>query len=1195
MSPGKKIISTLITSIHTALHQVNLLRDSKGIDRSMEQRRYGLLMLKMFVFSARKLGDNEYLISFLTKLQESVCKFEKDTKSRPDRSPGDEDPTDTDIVDEEADSFFGEMDGWYNTLLDTTLQPSSLTKDEVLEIINSFLENLVELRKLPAEPPISDVILDAMKSLGEQMKFLKNLILFVTQTQGNVELGEDLSSHARDVAVNAACILTRGAFVCDAESVEEISLATSTLVQSIKPIDPELCEAYTDALKSSKFARRLSDASTDQDTDGEDQLQELLEGLRSLRKMILKWQQQNELDVKIKEDIVAVVCNAGVFICSLYQKDGQFDLGTLHYLLEAVKMILAELGEKGSQVSMYSQLAFVDFLLEKLMEHMACDVEPTAKIRAQTIREEFVSLRSFLGDSVELRQDQEKFQPLWDRVLEVAYKVEDLVDYTMVGDLPSSLSASFDSIKEEINCIKSEIKVIRLPEIKVKKVTASQSLVQSANPSMSKEVVGFHNEADSIINRLKGPKKLQIVAIVGMPGIGKTTLAEKIYNSSSVSSKKITPVETDMTVYDVADKLRRNLKRRPYLIFLDDVWGAEVLESLLESFPDDFVGSRIMITSRYHDVAQEPLELGQLNKHESLELLGKQLFGGNGWPTELGDLGMKIADICDGLPLNVVIIAGLLKSRKPDDWMEILETLSSGDLSRRCMDTLELSYRNLPEHLKPCLLYLAAFEEDEQISVKRLVQLWIAEGFVRKVEEKRLSDVAEEYLEELICRSLILVNQRKFDGRVKSFRIHDLIYDFCLQKSKDEFLFHFLEGGYNELSDFNEPHNARRLCIHSHLKHLVESKVYCSRIHSLRFSKFKENVGMRHISQMMHIGQLLRVLDLEKIFLTHGIPSEIGLLVLLSYLGIGGEMLEVPPSIGNLSNLETFIINTKKEMGIALPESFWNLGKLKHFYVRGPSKAVLPMENLDNSSNLYELDRISGLIISSMDNMEGIMQKFPNIRRLSFLLDEFDKGGGRNKVDNHGESLINIVVPNLLVQLESLCIFADRTCASMFAFSFPDSLKKLNLGCFDIRGSSLLSIGKLPNLEVLKLGGLNIEGETWSMEPEDFPKLRFLRLYFLTLRSWSGSDDQFQCLEKLELQLCQELEDMPTCLENIFTLQMIKVFACSETVVGLVKKIVDVQVEDYGNSDLKLYIQDDLEDWGTEVDEPESNDLDDGY
>ncbi|CAI9112963.1 OLC1v1013478C1 [Oldenlandia corymbosa var. corymbosa] len=225
------------------------------------------------------------------------------------------------------------------------------------------------------------------------------------------------------------------------------------------------------------------------------------------------------------------------------------------------------------------------------------------------------------------------------------------------------------------------------------------------------------------------------------------------------------------------------------------------------------------------------------------------------------------------------------------------------------------------------------------LSQERLLSLWMAEGFVRKVDMKRLSDVAGDYLTDLIRRSLLMVAKQTSMGRVKRCRIHDLLYEFCSQKAKEEHFFHFLGGGgYNELSAFNEP--------------------------------------------WFFACKLLRVLDLEQIHLDDGIPSEIGQLLRLVYLTIGGYVWEIPASIGNLSRLETLIIYVDEGFNLPLPDSFWNLQRIKHFFLS--SKAFtcdmgfrLPVTNLGNSSDLYGLDSIFGVAIPH-DALERVLEKFPN-------------------------------------------------------------------------------------------------------------------------------------------------------------------------------------------------------------------------
>ncbi|CAI9113265.1 OLC1v1013838C1 [Oldenlandia corymbosa var. corymbosa] len=681
-----------------------------------------------------------------------------------------------------------------------------------------------------------------------------------------------------------------------------------------------------------------------------------------------------------------------------------------------------------------------------------------------------------------------------------------------------------------------------------------------------------------------------------MPGLGKTTLAEKVYTDQSVSrhfqvrawtvvSQKVdkrrvfldllaqidpskcseATSSSDATTQDLAEKLWRSLKGKRYLIVLDDVWDVAAWLSLEESFPNDSKGSRIIMTSRHHDVAslgmldESPHELKPLNKDESLDLIQRQLFGGNGWPAELVDLGTQIYVISGGLPLILVIVTGILKSIMPGNWKKVLDDINPGKLQEHCMETLDLSYRHLPDHLKPCLLYFAAFQEDENVSVKSLLQLWMAEGFVREFGMKRPADVAEEYLNDLINRSLVIPTQRKSIGGVKTCRIHDLVHEFCLQKSKSEQFFHFLEGGNDALLAFNEPRYLRRLCIHSNTEQFVEAKVYCSHVRSLRFKNFDEEWFFGDASFIMRISKFLRVLDTEQVCLYWKIPSEIGLLVQLTYLAIACS--SIPQSIGNLSNLETVILNPYSFQCILLPNSFWNLQKLKHFYIRSKNSAfrvILPQEKLDSSSDLFGLDKISGLYISP-ECMDGVMKKLPNIRRLKFRIP-----------DEYGTGNVEIVVPNFLSKLESLHIRVDDLPSAMFEFTLPENLRKLTLVRFNLSKRCLSSLGTLANLEVLKLEGVHFEGNTWKLKEGGFSKLRILKLRSRNLRLWSSPDeDQLVSLEKLHLYDCSNLEEMPSCLQSIAMLQIIEVIYCPRSVVELVENIEEAQI-DYGNLDLKI-------------------------
>ncbi|KAL3502948.1 hypothetical protein ACH5RR_037397 [Cinchona calisaya] len=184
----------------------------------------------------------------------------------------------------------------------------------------------------------------------------------------------------------------------------------------------------------------------------------------------------------------------------------------------------------------------------------------------------------------------------------------------------------------------------------------------------------------------------------------------------------------------------------------------------------------------------------------------------------------------------IVILTGILATVEQDRWKEVVESLSPSTVSstEQCKSMLELSYRHLPDKLKPCFLYFGAFPEDQELTTEKLTWLWIAEGFVRKNQSKSLEDKAMDYLMHLISRSLVMVSKQSSTGRVKTCCIHDLLHEFCLAKAKEERFFQLLQG-FDELSGFNEPHNHRRLWIYSKPKHFMGSSLFCPRVRCLLF------------------------------------------------------------------------------------------------------------------------------------------------------------------------------------------------------------------------------------------------------------------------------------------------------------------------------------------------------------------------
>ncbi|KAM3345153.1 putative late blight resistance protein R1B-17 [Capsicum galapagoense] len=427
-----------------------------------------------------------------------------------------------------------------------------------------------------------------------------------------------------------------------------------------------------------------------------------------------------------------------------------------------------------------------------------------------------------------------------------------------------------------------------------------------------------------------------------MPGLGKTTLAYKMYNEKSVvgqfnvrarctvdqecNEKKLQKIfnqviglkerfNEDDIDDDIADKLRKELFGKRYLVVLDYVWDTATRDELtrpLYAIPSEFQnGSRVILTSRKKEVAlhgkchSDPLDLQLLRPEESWELFEKRVLGEERCPDELKDVGEKIAEKCDGLPLVLDLIGGVIsrKEKKEALWIEALNNLSSFIFKdeEEVMKVIQLSYDHLSDHLKPCFLYLGSYPKDKNIRISWLKDLWNGEGLLEPTDLKSVEEVIGE---------------------------------------------------------------KRNPCA----KHLLSLKIE---------SGFLYNCHLRHL-------RLLKRLEVRFIILSDTVLNEIGMFVHLRCLRISMQAAALPPSFSNLCNLETLVVYNSGS-NLVLSPTILSLAKLPYVGTEGTC-SIFDSDN-DKPANLENLSTLSSLNLTGSVDAGDIFKWFPNLRNLEFRRD----------------------------------------------------------------------------------------------------------------------------------------------------------------------------------------------------------------
>jgi hypothetical protein len=493
--------------------------------------------------------------------------------------------------------------------------------------------------------------------------------------------------------------------------------------------------------------------------------------------------------------------------------------------------------------------------------------------------------------------------------------------------------------------------------------------------------------------------KVSVIPIRGMGGIGKTTLAQLLFNDEEVQKifdlkvwacvsedfdavrvtktilKSVTSEscdDNDLNLLQV--KLKEKLNGKKYLIILDDLWNENYHDwtILCAPFLAGSQGSRIVITTRNEGVSSmtgtvPTYHLQVLSNGDCLSLFTQHALGANNFNAHpnLQDIGEEIVTRCKGLPLALKTLGGLLRTKRyRGEWEDILESKiwNIPEGKSEIVPALMLSYQHLPSHLKRCFAYCSILPKDYEFEKEQLVLLWMAEGLIqtREDDHKQMEDLGREYFHDLLSRSFFQQSSTK----KSQFLMHDLINDLAQLVAGDTCF--RMEDQIRGCSGKILPKKAR----HSSFLRGVEYD------RNTKFKAFFELTCLRTFLPLMLSPKWY-------CYFTHSVPLQLlPKLKCLRVLSFNGySIYKLPDSIGDLKHLRYLDLSYTQIRG--LPESTTTLCNLQTLILKGCyNLRELP----SNLGNLINLRHLNILYANQLEGMPPQIGKLSSLRTLSNLI-----------------------------------------------------------------------------------------------------------------------------------------------------------------------------------------------------------------
>ncbi|KAJ1401068.1 P-loop containing nucleoside triphosphate hydrolase [Sesbania bispinosa] len=845
-------------------------------------------------------------------------------------------------------------------------------------------------------------------------------------------------------------------------------------------------------------------------------------------------------------------------------------------------------------------LAFIDRAAEKsIFPSIIDDKEITSAIK---------SIHSKLNNLQKSSKHEPEMNPVC-HALEEMYKQFQKAEET----------AGRNACVEQLKSIAKEVdnlleRYMNEPELKRQEIKNATDLLQkiiricSIKRQKSTKVVGLKNEVRDLVSKLTtSSDNPSTLSIVGMKGVGKTTLAKAVYYNKAVVEHfriRVWVTVTEGAVYKakvlLMDKhgtknqtlyvtqVKEHLKEKLCLVVLDNVSKTEDFDKLDETLSGSgwTNGSRIVLTTRFKNVASHAdssstphhIHIRLLTMEESWALFVKVAgFEKKKLDQKVEKFARKVVGRCGGLPHEILSLGCVMSAKDitQENLSWVLRRINHGRHREHWLQAWEKNRQELIRGtLINCLYYFTHFPVDFEIPARRLINLWVAEGLVQQNNQQTPEDAAERCLEDLRDRNMIQVVALKSNAKIKTCRLPSMLREIILQ-----------DNDGTSHSQHLGTHLERRFAYHFDYHGLdANSTQVLSKkgipISVFFFDKREGSKPGEQVGKILSTGIVseqfleIKVLDLERVFRPQ-LPESLVKLTNIKYLSLRWTYLEeFPLCICKLMELET--LDLKHTCIRVIPSSIWKLKRLKNLYLSQKYRSRL--EGKPSGKFEENLQTLWGVFLYGSYPLLRYLDKLKNLQKLklAFQLTELEQDTVASKIvqlkqlnslrlrsiDEDGErKILKLNNMSKLEKLSSLQLFGlleDKLRMSRL----PQNLIDLTLSASKLSDDPMTELQNLPELKSLCLYADSYTGIKMVCASGSFRKLQVLRFWKLwNLQEWDVKDGAMPSLVEFEARFCENL-DYPTGLKHLKTLRMVKLHKMSDQFIRDIKTLLnDVEID----------------------------------